>query len=113
MTPLRLEVMDELAVLEKARALVAGGWTQGTWERVSWSKRGPKKCYCSLGALRAVCGMLLLGTEKLNEAAGEGIVTFNDKRSTTKRDVLAVFDKAISKLKEERSESGNRDRVES
>ena len=96
-----------VSVLRDARALVAKGWTRGTMHR----RPGGRDCYCAVAALRmATYGDLdePLDFSDLGSAAGDafaaaagcgsslyGVLRWND-RQTTKKPVLAAFDKAIA-----------------
>jgi hypothetical protein len=96
-------VPEVVQALLDARALVAVGWSQG-WD---W-KRDDDGC-CALQALfrvtRRAPGSVGLGhpysaaTHYLQKALGQGkksVIAFNDAPTTTKADVLALYDRAIA-----------------
>lgn len=94
-----------LAVLKKARALVARGWCQGAAARARNNRRvatdhaGASR-FCAWGALARAAGpkehgmreatYLLCAILKVN-----GLSDFNDAKGRTKAEVLAAFDRAI------------------
>src|SRR6185295_11040321 len=105
-----------LQILQEARALIAKGWTQGTYYTPDKSK------FCLVGALSEASGPLdthTLATDvriqayrKAAEAVAKGLmvdstpgehdefyiglVPFNDQPGRTKDEVLALIDKAIN-----------------
>lgn len=103
--------MTALDILKKARALLARpyAWTKNTSKRlvrVPGKKR--RKCaYCATGAIAAVCSEGSFERMRARQALREqipfgmsGIESFNDRKTTTKRDVLALFDRAIARLEQ-------------
>lgn len=110
--------------LVEARALIARPWAwfKGAFYSVrSVKTRGGAinvDCYCAVGALQRVTGTPLGGRcdqgtpvyrAAMNHlqsallASGSStsfVPAFNDHRSTTKKDILALFDRAISSIKE-------------
>lgn len=112
--------------LVEARALIARPWAW--FKGALYSVRSVKTrggainvdCYCAVGALQRVTGTPLgtpLGGRRdqavyraaMNHlqsallASGSrtsSVPAFNDHRSTTKKDILALFDRAISSIKE-------------
>lgn len=99
---------NTVEILKKARRLIARGWVKGTF--LERDAKG-RLCYCASGAVRRAAGDgfdndkgTYLACEVappadvwslLNTVAGKNIVSFNDDDTTTKRDVLNVFDQAI------------------
>lgn len=107
--------MDTIELLNRARYEVQKGWIQG-----SYARRGG---VCALGALRRVvgwdvgassCGDYLKAYTALQQALpnepippylytiGRCVATFNDTKGRTQAEVLALFDRAIENLAEER-----------
>lgn len=105
--------MDTLTVLSGARKLISkpDAWLKGVTR--GWLEGGTliptgrwetSNCFCAVGAIREAAG----NDEKLSEASeGEILDTigsiswlwsFNDKHSTTHKDVLAAFDATIARL---------------
>jgi hypothetical protein len=89
-----------LEVLREARALIRQGWTKNAAQ-----KRLPngKILYCIVGALGRVPGATGVTYELAKyelECAGNipSVIGFNDAHKTTKRQVLALFDKTIKRL---------------
>lgn len=112
-----------IEILKDARALVAAGWIKGTF-RTKRGEGAP--CYCAMGAVRAAAGYYTVidsppvssaDYDKFDRRLKEitagvrpalaceiiastgyhnGVPYFNDRDSTTKEDVLEVFDKAIA-----------------
>lgn len=99
---------EELTVLRRARALIAGGWTQGAYMSVGFFGRR----YCAVGAIAYSAGLvpgldtstpaMTDARRALRTASGmeyyEGIETWNDNPRRTKQEVLAAFDRAIASL---------------
>lgn len=97
-----------LQILIAARKLIArrGGWVKGTYAKTASGKTTDilspdAAAFCSIGAIMKV-GMGGPGSmyphacNHLAVASGIfDIPAFNDKPATTKRQVLAAFDKAI------------------
>lgn len=94
-------------VLRKARALVAKGWTQGTYAR-SKSGRPVKHLgraaarFCAIGALDVAAHSsgdrftYSDARDALRQAVGVHLLPeWNDESGRTKADVLAAFDRAI------------------
>lgn len=103
--------------LRKARALVNKGWCKGRFSMVN--KEGVQ-CYCAHGALGTIAAAngnkawqyvynsIVTYRPSFDEL---GIIVFNDHPSTTKKDVLAVFDLAIKKaVEDERSSNADRNK---
>lgn len=110
--------------LIEARALVEKGWYQGSWTSTAegrWNGnslgllRSPAAtCFCALGAVGQVCTdyetLDLLGrystapeVKALRDALPADAWTYcvdeyNDAETTTKADILALFDRAIATL---------------
>ncbi len=100
-----------MTVLEKARALVRKGWTQGAYVR---GKSGRSlevmsrsaTCFCARGAVFRVCGGLDAypandALALLDEAVGGKrymgtSLSFNDKKGRKKAEVIAAFGRAIA-----------------
>lgn len=105
--------------LEKARALIAQGWTKGSFARdASGIARNARShsavSFCAIGALiHAVtpsdyfqsleCEDLL--DQALPDGYEEGIICYNDAEGRTQEDILALYDRAIARAKE--VEAGN------
>jgi hypothetical protein len=91
-----------LVVLLAARELLAKGWVKGTL------KQGDK--YCMVGSLDPIGGdpystqrdayMILQSVTPCREGSGSRIANFNDHKTTTHAEVLAVYDKAIEAARE-------------
>ena len=108
----RLALMEDLAVLTQARALVAKGWCQGRLVDDEGS-------VCAVGAIYEVLVNRGLAGEfsamdgwpplrwyaqkaledVLDWESYRSIFEFNDDQLTTQADVLALYDMAITKLK--------------
>lgn len=105
----KLEVPAEVEMLIKGRDfLERHGWTRNTYMKGLIFKK-----YCATGALRAANGVAFTtlacgrpfwdAVRLLDSVASEGdigsggIIHYNDFRARNKREVLAVFDKAILK----------------
>ncbi len=93
-----------LQALRKARALIAKGWTQGTFAKdrdgISVDVNDPDACrFCAAGAVLRVCGSGSLFDKVLSGALGGLFPRFNDLPTTKKSDVLRVFDEAIKKVR--------------
>lgn len=99
--------VDVVKTLKAARKLLSG---RGAWMR-HWfaadkegahvASRDPAACkWCSLGALNSVAmpnqELCDSAAEAIEAVVGTNLITFND-RATSKRQVLAAFDAAISK----------------
>lgn len=106
--------------LEAARSLLARprGWTQRVSQRTVYLKNGgTTNAYCATGAIdeaakglgisplpilaamKRVLKASWRGKSKLQTRSLPSIVGFNDKSSTRKKDVMALFDKTIKALK--------------
>jgi hypothetical protein len=87
-----MDTANFITKLQKARALVARGWTQGKFRE----RRSGRTCYCPLGAiLRAG---LPTSVFDMGPVPHENIVAWNDDPSRTKAEVLAMFDNSIAAL---------------
>lgn len=97
---------NPINVLKEARALLARpySWIKGDWWRHN-EKSENGYAYCATGALFAVSYTYQARQEAKNflraalRELGHGttyVESFNDRKSTHKRDVIAVFDKAIA-----------------
>ncbi len=98
-----------LAVLRKARALVAKGWTRFHFARNKYGHPvnvyGPAACrFCAAGSIVRVtrndiaardCAIKVLS----GVVAGGTAPAFNDHPGTTKADVLSAFDRAIASVR--------------
>lgn len=112
--------------LTAARALIEKGWYQGNWASTQEGSHNGfgvglrddrATCYCALGAVGQVCTQygvsdLLNWSNKpevraLRDALPEGTIVgvdgYNDLETTTKADILALFDRAIASLSEQPS----------
>jgi hypothetical protein len=89
--------------LREARALIAKGWTQGTFRA---SRPSESVCYCLYGAINkavlgyadADCSATFEYEEFLGKAIGReplDLANWNDDPERTQAEVLAAFDKAI------------------
>lgn len=97
---------DVLCVLLAARTLIdCEGWTQNAFARDAAGESceyDRATCFCALGALRAVGSGVeearLDAVVRVQHALGnpDGVMHFNDYPTTTKADVLHVFDLAIA-----------------
>lgn len=81
--------------LHRARALIATGWTQGSFRKVN---ADDTLCYCLAGALNeAGVGWWTIqfprGTRKRS-----GAIAWNDARGRTQAQVLACLDNSIAAL---------------
>jgi hypothetical protein len=87
--------MDTLEVLMKARAEVEKGWCK-------YHSEDGHGNVCAMGGIRRVTGSYhdgdgLVAVRALSGVVGDLIVPdYNDDPSTTKADVLALFDRAIA-----------------
>ncbi len=101
-------------ILKEARELIARphGWVKGQSKTGVHTKKGLVTAYCATGALREVGAVIehgvvrryLPGHQKarrlLREELPMGIYnveSFNDESYTRKKDVLALYDRAIEK----------------
>lgn len=105
---------EAIKTLTKARALVEKGWVKG-YEHIdagelNWltNEISPVESYCAIGAIRkadgpgeesafdlirqAIGDLFYGGKKRVGES---GILRFNDRKKTTKEDVVAAFDKAL------------------
>lgn len=102
--------MNILDVLKAARAKLAkrGGWIQGIsaadkeGDMVGYNHEAAVS-FCMWGAINSVTssGRLVIGASKALRAAmpyPESITGYNDAEGRKKRQILALFDKAIAKL---------------
>ncbi len=110
-------------VLIKARSLLRQGWTQGasrrdgkTGEWIDIDAKSSGHCqYCATGAISRAMHVLnvkelyILDNDLYSNCINKikkivqkndfnGVVSFNDDEDTEKKDVIAVFDKAIDTL---------------
>jgi hypothetical protein len=100
--------------LRAARKLIkpVGRWNKGSLARTA--KRGgflcsalsaDATCWCAEGAVVAVTRAFdHPAFDVLRQAIGGDIAQFNDARSTTHRDILAAFDKAIALAEQQESQ---------
>jgi hypothetical protein len=108
---------DVVKVLTKARALIVGGWTRGTYARDSRRRRVPAKdpsaaAFCCVGACRRASydidgvydtdAVWALGLH----TEGQAVPMFNDN-AKSKAVVLRAFDRAIA-AEEQKAEKGRR-----
>ena len=101
-TPIELDTKpdsDVVRALRGARALLSQG--EHCWCKDRFFTTNGQMC--ALGALssaRAFNGLdhlaYLEGSEALSEACGMYVANFNDLPTTTYRDILALFDRAIA-----------------
>jgi hypothetical protein len=102
-------VSRTLQVLRDAKQLIASGWTQHAASR----ETNGKVLYCSTGALcvaanpsadyastTAYIGAIWALDSVIGAGSPGSIVKWNDERGRTQAEVLAVFDRAISKLEQ-------------
>lgn len=83
---------DVVKKLRKARALVAKGWCQKfLW--VPDEVHGKPEAFCAIGA--CVWSGLIDKSLLYALVPDENVPKFNDRRSTTQADVVALFDWAI------------------
>ena len=103
MIPPKMRVAYEsklVGLFEKARALVAKGWTKCAFKR-SWSNGSAD--YCTVGAINAVTPFF--SSERwrmrgmMRDVVGENIIDWNDTPTRRKADVLAAFDNAITRAR--------------
>lgn len=100
---------DEVVeVLHNARALLdrPWGWTKGAFRKAS---RNGGTCYCAAGALERAAGRRFdpayrgarnaLSVALIGSGWDTSVVEFNDAPETKKKDVLALFDRAIDLVK--------------
>lgn len=101
--------MNALAVLKKARALIAKGWTKGVLRE---RRAHGRVRYCVTGATAAASGgdcaaeaaadRLLVESLPFGFRRGVvGVQIFNDTRKS-KRPVLALFDRAIKRAERDK-----------
>lgn len=106
--------MSVKKILQKARKLIAKGWTQGAFARNDrgWSvgNNSPDaQCFCAVGAIRTAAGWdgnapmgeyrEALSAVRAATGSRLPIPSWNDNAKRTKEDVLAAFDKAIEASK--------------
>lgn len=94
-------------VLRTAKQLLVDvGWVKH--QAYKSDMRGEKTAYCAVGAISFIGGYDLINArgrahQRLNKAAGKkfdfSIVTLNDHPHTSKKQVLAAFDRAINSTK--------------
>ena len=91
-----------------ARALLARpyGWCKGTYEK---RRKHGGYAYCAVGAALATvvdnseaAVELLIAQIPVPEAYAWSVSIFNDAPTTRKKDILALYDRAIAKAKEAR-----------
>lgn len=88
--------MTTVGTLRRARALILEGWCRG----VSHRYRGGRTQFCAWGALLEVGGGPSAGAaEWLLEKTlgGRSLIAWNDSPHRRKRQVVALFDRAIAK----------------
>lgn len=100
--------MTTVQRLRKARALLASpkGWTKGSSIKVL---KDGTVAYCAVGVLNSVGAgptAFKMVRNAIKELFGTAwsLVPFNDHKMTHKRDILAVFDRAIQ-IAEARTEA--------
>lgn len=101
-----------LLVLQRARQTLAGHWTQGTSARtasgqaidptapmaVSWCPMGAIMKHCPDKQLRfEVWFRLVSAFEEISSRHMSNVVVWNDSRSRTEEEVLALLDYAIAR----------------
>lgn len=116
------------AVLVHARGLIARGWIKFTEaQTIEGVDIHPEKegaaCFCAIGALRRalfvhdqphdLASFSELGSfsftcwgalqDQLPPMCGGGVTGYNDRATTTKEDVIALYDRAIEKAAKEAS----------
>jgi hypothetical protein len=98
---MQISIRNKPAVdaLLKAREKIANGWTKGS----RWRTTKDGDLYCAIGPLDEesnldVRGIArgLLSKAMANKGIVYGIIEFNDRPSTTKQDVLDLYDDAIA-----------------
>lgn len=98
--------MTTKQILIKARALIKKGWAQALFAvNIYGASTSPRSkdaaAWCALGALRAAAtrGSKIFGARRAlaNRIPGgyRGVADWNDEEGRTKRQVLALFDRAI------------------
>lgn len=97
--------MTTLEILKKAKGLIEKGWIKGTY---SQNKHGYSDAvqFCMVGSIYEAVNhipveesrMAVRVVKKCIPSKYNSIQSFNDNRKTTKKDVLAIFDKAIQSL---------------
>lgn len=106
-----------LKILTDARALLnrPRGWVKGHFEHANANPRHTYSAHCSIGALRVAAGygafggITVDGNPQLKAAVNalqaqltpdtcgaRDLVHFNDAYTTRKKDVIALFDRAIA-----------------
>lgn len=106
--------MTAVEILTKAREIIANpyAWIKGDYHKLKNIKGKSVDCYCAMGALREVQGSYYGDATRLlgkvidrnvyNEHTGFGtVVLYNDKKTTTKRDILKKFTQAIKLAQKE------------
>lgn len=100
--------------LEAARAKIVQGWTQGgnaedargynvaphDDSAVRWCARGAILSVTKPACWSYESGRYIAAIEAFRDCAGSTVIDYNDDDKRTKKEVLAVFDKAIAKAKE-------------
>ena len=87
-------------LLQKGRARIAAGWTQGMATR----RVGDKIHYCAVGALpakREIVAVRKAAYECLLKALPPGyanITTYNDEWGRRKEEILALYDRALTEV---------------
>lgn len=94
----RTKVGEKVATnLRAARALVANGWCQGSYEMGSRDNRR----FCARGAANeAECSEIEFDALRaaIPNDRGGGLIGFNDAGDRTQAEVLALFDRAIAAI---------------
>jgi len=107
-------VKTQLEILKEARALIEKGWCQGynyEWDGFdAMARREDASRFCPHGALLVVTGNslskpLLAAERRLSKFAGYRYVDWNDVPGRTQKEVLALFDRAISECEAEQAAS--------
>lgn len=94
-------------VLQEARALVAAGWCQGPYSY--WEEIDGQQCYCAVGAVYTVLGLVLgavppaeaaldAAAVALSGGAETSAIGWNEDPRHTQADVLALFDRALAEV---------------
>ena len=102
--------------LTKARNLLVRGWVQNSYVSTRYTSSGREiACYCAAGAVNQAISSTSRSADRLRDrvfnrlakkidstfnplyAAGENrVIQWNDTEGRVKREVLALFDKAIA-----------------
>lgn len=103
-------------ILEKAKKLLTGHWTQGKYYYDPKTNTNPEfprdGChYCAIGAVHATvpegsqadeaARRVLHDTVEAGRSGCSGVLTFNDKPGRTEKQVLTLYDRAIARAKKQ------------